>query len=86
MTSFFATMWLKNEDSESDVKLISKTIKQIARDMKINIEDEIDVSSGGNRITIRGVVESKNPDAQLKAFAESLTEETERKTKGRLLK
>ncbi|MHA1951971.1 MAG: hypothetical protein ACW99G_22420 [Candidatus Thorarchaeota archaeon] len=86
MTQLFVTIWLKSEDSDEDKERISNIIRSIAKEMKISIDDDLMVSSGGGRITVRGMFESERQEEILKSFEESIAEKTERKAKGRLLK
>ena len=86
MTRLFVTIWLKSEDSDEDKERISDIIRRIAKDMKISIDDDLIVSSGGGRITVRGLLESEHQEEILKSFEGSIAEKTERKAKCRLLK
>ena len=85
MIRFFVTIWLKGDDSDKDRKLISRIIEKLADDMKIRIAGQINVSLGGNRITIRAESEEDQKDA-VRLFTNAIEEKTGHRAKGRLLK
>ncbi len=82
---FFVTIWLKKEDTDSDIKLISKQLQEISHLEGISIVDDLKISSGKSRLTVRGSIDARKPESVLAMYADRISSETGRTAKGRLL-